>query len=84
MRALARLHDGDKDETRFFEIFVREVHSGQWDTAGDHWERTVAEFLDTKEMEKLSASQATQRAEKLAMGTLWYTAKRWGRCPWCT
>ncbi|GAA3844118.1 hypothetical protein GCM10022226_79020 [Sphaerisporangium flaviroseum] len=83
MRSLTALHDGDGDEPRFVEIFVGKVHQGQWDPAEDHWERTVMDFLDTQEMEKLSAVRATRKAERLAIAALWYAARRWGRCPWC-
>ncbi|MET9067775.1 DUF6313 family protein [Streptosporangium sandarakinum] len=84
MRSLAALHNGDGDEPRFVEIFVGKVHQGQWDLAEDHWERTVVEFLNIREMEGLSAARATKKAERLAMTALWYPAKRWGRCPCCS
>lgn len=84
MRSLRALYDGEGAEPRFVEAFVEKVHQDKWDAAEDHWERTVMAFLDTREMEELSAAQATEKAERLAIATLWYPAKRWGRCPWCS
>ncbi|WP_370026446.1 DUF6313 family protein [Planotetraspora sp. GP83] len=79
------MHDkGNEDEKSFVQIFIRKAHRGQGEPAEDHWERTVVEFLNTREMEKLSPAKATERAERMAMATLWYTAKRYGRCPWCS
>jgi hypothetical protein len=84
MKSLAEVSKQGRDAKRFAETFALEVHQGRWDQAEDHWERTVAEFLNTKEMEGLSARRATEQAQRLAMATLWFPAKRWGTCPWCS
>ncbi|MGW4641639.1 DUF6313 family protein [Sphaerisporangium sp. NPDC004334] len=78
------LHNEDGEAKSFVELFVLKVHQRRWDHAEDHWERTVVEFLNrARELEKLSARNATRRAEDLAQSILWVTAKR-GRCPWCS
>ncbi|MEV4364563.1 DUF6313 family protein [Nonomuraea sp. NPDC049625] len=84
MKSLADLHKRGGDWERFVETFVTKGHHGRWAHAEDHWERTVVEFLNTEEMERLSARRATEEAQRLAMANLWYPAKRWGTCSWCS
>ncbi|MEU8364888.1 DUF6313 family protein [Nonomuraea sp. NPDC048882] len=84
MKSLADLHERGGDWERFVEMFVTKVHRGRWPHAEDHWERTVVDFLNTSEMEELSARRATETAQRLAKAHLWYAAKRWGTCSWCS
>ncbi|MEU4234396.1 DUF6313 family protein [Nonomuraea sp. NPDC026600] len=84
MKSLADLREQGQDAKRFVETFVLKVHAGRWGEAEDHWERSVVDFLNTKDMDGLSARQAIEDAQRMAMAALWYPAKRWGACSWCS
>lgn len=50
MRSLSQLCEWRPNGEEFVETFALEVHQGRWARAEEHWERTVMEFLNVKEV----------------------------------
>ncbi|MFJ3800016.1 DUF6313 family protein [Streptomyces sp. NPDC090088] len=83
MTSLTDMYAAGGERRTFAEEFVQRAHSGNWETAKDHWTRVVEHFGDNvQELEKLPKSKARQEAERLALA-LCKTLAQAGKCWAC-
>ncbi len=59
---LGRYHLGNTSDREFVDLFVRQAHLNNWQTAQDHWEIAVSDLMNTKQYAEMGRGETSRSA----------------------